>query len=122
MPSKDNDWLDSIKNDGSNSGMLDILSKLSLAYPACSLILQKFKLPAKRSFINWFIKDFLVRCMIDIQVKPSTTDTESKEITFSLITKLQDVDQFIFSFISNLSGYNHVMTLSEQVVKNHIRT
>jgi hypothetical protein len=66
VPTKDNEWLDSFKNDGSDSGMLDILSKLSLAYPACSLCLQKFKLPAKRSFINWFIKDFLVRCMLDV--------------------------------------------------------
>jgi hypothetical protein len=81
VPSKDNEWLDGFKNDSSDSYMfhiLTMLSKLSLAYPACSLCIQKFKLPAKRSFINWFIKDFLVRCMLDVQIKASTADPESK--------------------------------------------
>jgi hypothetical protein len=38
---------------------LETLFKLSLTYPVATVVIMQYKPQAKRSFLNWLIKDFI---------------------------------------------------------------
>ncbi|CDW76386.1 ubiquitin-protein ligase [Stylonychia lemnae] len=104
---------------------IELLFKLSLTYPAVTVpIMQAQPLP-KRSFANWFIKDFLVSQMINMIQRNQGEDAnqlEQAEVNFQIkpIEKLQE--RLLFKAVNQLTSYNHLMTANEQIVKHEIRT
>lgn len=43
------------------------------------------------------------------------------EITYDIKTDLSLVNESVFTVLNNITGYNHLMTFQEQVVKNDLR-
>lgn len=44
------------------------------------------------------------------------------EVLFSLKPDLKHLSGCIYQFLNKLTGYNHMMTLNEQLVKHQLRT
>jgi hypothetical protein len=71
---------------------LETLANLCLAYPAYSVVLLPQKQPAgsqlkPQSFIQWYIKEYLVYELIQRNHTPSLNEEESPEVTYTVREK-----------------------------------
>lgn len=48
--------------------------------------------------------------------------TSQLEISYTLLSDMKNLDSFVIKIMNNLTGYNHLMSLNEQVVKHELRT
>jgi len=100
-----------------------MLSKLCFAYPAYSVLL----LPQQKqfNFFQWFINEYLVSIMVSKTIKTHKVgETEQYEATYQLKSAegLKINDNHVSRFLNKLTGYNHLMTLNEQLVKHTLRS
>jgi hypothetical protein len=67
----------------------------------------------------------IMRTAKEVQPNPEKPNEDLKdmvEVTYSLKLSNKNLEQFSFKALNNLTSYNHVMTISEQIVKHEIRT
>lgn len=117
-----------------------MLSKLCQAYPAYTVIMmpsssgQQQQVPKKTTFIQWYIKEFLLTQMLQRTTKavPALEDGEERkedpeellEVTYQMNSPetLKLLEDHVCRFLNRLTSFNHMMTLNEQLVKHQLRS
>ena len=87
-----------------------------MAFPATISAIQ-FQAP-KKSFANWFIQDYLITQILQ---KTSKEENEVSTVSYDLKADLTPENDSVFNILNNITGYNHLMTYNEQIVKNDMR-
>jgi len=106
---------------------LTFISKLTVAFPSATAMILNYK-PNNRGFggnskgfVNWLINDLMTPCLL---IARNKEEGPEKKVVKEFLIK-EDFSAFesdIFGIINNLTGYNHLMTFSEQVIKHELRT
>lgn len=94
---------------------IDTLATMLMAYPAYSVYILPQKgtsVSQKKSFIQWYIRDYLT---IELVKRTMNFVEEDKptEIKYTVLENSDLLDETIALQLNNLTGYHHLMTLNE---------
>ena len=108
----------------------EFISKVAFLFPSSIVLFSTYQVNQK-SFVDWFINDFIYSELVGIYVTKkkvkkiydqwSGTYYSDSDENVEVDNKLKNLHQHVHSILNNLTGYNNLMSFNQRVIKHEFR-